>query len=359
MIDKLEAIQDRYFYLEEQMADPEVIGDMSKYKKVSKEYKDLKPVVDTFKAYMEVMGNINTAKEMLKEDDADMREMANAELEELEPQKEELEERIKVLLIPKDPEDSKDVIFEIRSGTGGDEASIFAGDLYKMYTRYFDSQGWKVEVLDVNEGTQGGYNKLVLEIEGEDVYGKMKFESGAHRVQRVPKTESQGRVHTSAATVAVIPKLELEDVDINKADLKIDTYRSSGAGGQHVNKTESAVRITHLPTGVVAESQDGRSQIKNREIAMQRLAAKISQMRREAHANELAQKRRSLVGSGDRSDKVRTYNYPQNRVTDHRLEGDDKNHSLQNVVDGALEPIIEALQVAENAEKMKEGATSE
>lgn len=359
MIDKLEAIQDRYYYLEEQLADPDVIADMKKYKNVSKEYKDLKPIVEVFKTYREVLGNINTAEEMLKEKDPDMREMAEMELEELSPQKEELEEKIKYLLIPKDPEDSKDVLVEIRSGTGGDEASIFAGDLYKMYSRYFESQGWKVEVLDINEGTQGGYNKLVLEIEGEDVYGKLKFESGAHRVQRVPKTESQGRVHTSAATVAVIPKLELEDVDINKSDLKIDTFRASGAGGQHVNKTESAVRITHLPTGVVAESQDGRSQIKNREIAMQRLAAKINVIRRDAHVSEMAQKRKSLVGTGDRSDKIRTYNYPQNRVTDHRLEGDAKNYSLQSVVDGDLEPIIEALQVAENAEKMKEGTTAE
>ncbi|MEN0003804.1 MAG: peptide chain release factor 1 [Bacteroidota bacterium] len=359
MVDKLEAIQDRYFYLEEQLADPSVISDMSRYKKVSKEYKDLKPVVEAFNNYKEILGNIETAREMQQEDDPDMREMAQAELEELLPQQEAIEEAIKVLLIPKDPEDTKDVIFEIRSGTGGDEASIFAGDLYKMYTRYFEAQGWKSEVLDINEGTQGGYNKLVLEIEGEEVFGKLKFESGAHRVQRVPKTESQGRVHTSAATVAVIPKLELQDVDINKADLKIDTYRSSGAGGQHVNKTESAVRITHLPTGVVSESQDGRSQIKNREIAMQRLAAKISEMRKAEHFSKMAKQRKSLVGSGDRSDKVRTYNYPQNRVTDHRLEGDSKNHSLQNVMDGALEPIIEALQVAENAEKMKAGATDE
>ena len=267
-----------------------------------------------------------------------------------------MEEQIKVLLIPKDPEDSKDVIFEIRSGTGGDEASLFAGDLYRMYSRYFEGQGWKVEAVSVNEGTVGGYNKLVLEISGEDVYGKLKFESGAHRVQRIPKTESQGRVHTSAATVVVMPKLEMEDVDINKADLKIDTYRSSGAGGQHVNKTESAVRITHLPTGIVSESQDGRSQIKNREIALQRLYVKIVEARREQHESEQAAKRRSLVGSGDRSGKVRTYNFPQNRVTDHRLEGDNKNSSLQTVMEGALEPIIEALQMAENAEKMKEGA---
>ena len=353
MIDKLEAIQDRYFLLEEQLSDPEVIADMGRYKKISKEYKDLREVVDAYRKYREVLGNIDTANEMLGEDDTDMKEMARAELAELQPQKEELEEEIKYLLIPKDPEDSKDVIFEIRAGTGGDEASIFAGDLYKMYSKYFESKGWKVEPVSVNEGTVGGYSKLVLEVYGEEVFGKLKFESGAHRVQRVPKTESQGRVHTSAASVVVMPKLELEDVDINRADLKIDTYRSSGAGGQHVNKTESAVRITHLPTGIVSESQDGRSQIKNREIAMQRLAAKIQEAQKRAHESEVAQTRKSLVGTGDRSGKVRTYNFPQNRVTDHRINL--TLYSLDKVMEGDIEQILEALQVAENAEKLKAG----
>ena len=353
MIDKLEAIQDRYMYLEEQMSDPEVISDMSKYKKISKEYKDLKEVVETYKTYKTLLGNIETAKEMLEEDDEDMKEMAKMELEELNPQKEEMEEQIKVLLIPKDPEDAKDVIFEIRAGTGGDEASIFAGDLYRMYSRYFESLGWKTELVSTNEGSSGGYSKLVMEIKGEDVYGKLKFESGAHRVQRVPKTESQGRVHTSAATVVVMPKLEMEDVNINKADLKVDTFRSSGAGGQHVNKTESGVRFTHLPTGIVAESTDGRSQIKNREIAIQRLYQKIYEVQRTQYESEQAQKRRSLVGSGDRSGKIRTYNYPQNRVTDHRINL--TLYSLDKIIEGNIAEIIEALQVAENAEKMKAG----
>ena len=356
MLEKLQAIKERYIYLEEQMSDPELISDMSRFTKVNKEYKSLTPIVEALEAYQELLSNIRTAREMQREDDPEMREMASLELEELEPQLEEMEEHLKVLLIPKDPEDTKDVIFEIRSGTGGDEASLFAGDLYRMYTRYFEQQGWKVEAVSINEGTVGGYNKLVLEISGGEVYGKLKFESGAHRVQRIPKTESQGRVHTSAATVAVMPKLEMEDVDINKADLKIDTYRSSGAGGQHVNKTESAVRITHLPTGIVSESQDGRSQIKNREIALQRLYVKIVEARREQYESEQAAKRRSLVGTGDRSGKIRTYNFPQNRVTDHRLEGDNKNFNLEQVIEGNLEPIIEALQVAENAEKMKAGA---
>lgn len=353
MLDKLEAIVEKYNYIEEQMSDPSVMSDMNRYKKVSKEYKDLKDIVEVYYTYKDLLGNIKTSQDMLNEEDEEMREMAKMELADLKPKQTELEEQIRYLLIPKDPEDARDVIVEIRSGTGGDEASIFAGDLYDMYSKYFSSQGWKTEILSVNEGTVGGYNKLVLEITGDSVYGKLKFESGAHRVQRVPKTESQGRVHTSAATVVVMPKLEMEDIDIKKSDLKVDTFRSSGAGGQHVNKTESGVRFTHLPTGIVAESTDGRSQIKNREIAMTRLTQKIHDAQKEAHDSKVANKRRSLVGSGDRSGKVRTYNYPQNRVTDHRLEGDVKNFNLQQVVDGNLEPIVEALLIVENAEKMK------
>lgn len=352
MLDKLQAIHERYVYLEEQLADPNVMSDMDRYMKVSKEYKDLKPLVETYFEYRDLMGNIDTAKEMIEiSEDLDMKEMAQMELEELGPRREVMEEKIKHMLIPKDPNDSKDVLFEIRSGTGGDEASLFAGDLYKMYSRYFETKGFKAEAVEVNEGTVGGYNKLVLEITGDDVYGTLKFESGAHRVQRVPKTESQGRVHTSAATVVVMPKLEMADVEINKADLKVDTFRSSGAGGQHVNKTESGVRFTHLPTGVVAESTDGRSQIKNREIALQRLYQKIYEAQRNAHESEVAAKRKSLVGSGDRSDKIRTYNFPQNRLTDHRINL--TLYSLDKVLDGHLDEIIEALQVAENAEKLK------
>ncbi len=357
MLDKLEAIQERFYYLEERLSDPSIVSDQKVFAKTNKDYSALREVVEVYKVYKEVLGNIETANEMLAEDDPDMKEMAKEELNELNPKKTELEEALKTLLIPKDPEDEKDVIVEIRSGTGGDEAAIFAGDLYKMYSRFFDRQSWKTEILNITEGTAGGYSKLVLEVSGKNVYGRLKFESGAHRVQRVPKTESQGRVHTSAATVVVMPKLEMEDVNIVKSDLKVDTFRSSGAGGQHVNKTESGVRFTHLPTGVVAESTDGRSQIQNREIALQRLYQKVYDQQREAHDSKVAAARKSLVGSGDRSGKIRTYNYPQNRVTDHRINL--TLYSLDKIVEGDIEDILQALQVAENAEKMKAEAEME
>lgn len=351
MLEKLEEIEAHYKHLEEQMTDPEIISNIDRYSKINKEYKDLQEIMTVFADYKIVLSNVESAKHHLKDPDEEMREMAELELEELEPRQEDLEEQLRYLLIPKDPDDTKDVLFEIRSGTGGDEAAIFAGDLYRMYSKYFETQGWKQEILQLNEGTVGGYSKIVLEVSGHNVYGKLKFESGAHRVQRVPVTETQGRVHTSAATVVVMPKLEMDDVDIKKSDLKVDTFRSSGAGGQHVNKTESGVRFTHLPTGIVAESTDGRSQIKNREIALQRLYQKIYESQRVAYENEQASKRRSLVGTGDRSDKIRTYNYPQNRVTDHRINL--TLYNLDRVMEGDLENILESLQMAENAEKMK------
>lgn len=350
MLDKLEAISERFYYLEEQLSDPAVIGDMEKFKKYHKEYKDLSKIEAAKKNYVEILGNIATAKEMLSSQDSEMKEMAQEELSELNPALAKIEEEIKVLLIPKDPEDSKDVIFEIRSGTGGDEASIFVGDLYRMYSKFFETQKWKQDVMYANEGTSGGFNKIVIEVTGQDVFGKLKFESGAHRVQRVPQTESQGRVHTSAATVAVMPKFEMEDINVRKDQLKVDTFRSSGAGGQHVNKTESGVRFTHLPTGIVAESTDGRSQIQNREIAIQRLYQKIKDVQRQEHYDKVTEHRRSLVGSGDRSDKIRTYNFPQNRMTDHRINL--TMYSLDKIIDGDIGAIIEALQVAENATKM-------
>ncbi len=347
MIDKLTAIYSRYEQLEEQLGNPDLVSDLSRYKKVNKEYKDLKPLIECYLIYADIIGNINTSQEMLKDNDFDMRQMAHEELSVLLPQKLALEEQIKMLLIPKDPADSKNVILEIRSGTGGDEAAIFASDLFRMYSRYMENKGWKTEVLDVTEGVLGGYSKIVLEIQGDEVYGHMKFESGAHRVQRVPKTESQGRVHTSAATVAIIPVWEDEEININRADLKIDTFRASGAGGQHVNKTESAIRITHLPTGIVSESQDGRSQHQNKEIAMQKLYQRILDQQTAAKQSELAAQRKSLVGSGDRSEKIRTYNYPQNRCTDHRINL--TLYNLDQIMDGQIDGIIEALQVAENA----------
>lgn len=352
MLSKLEAIYHKFISIEERLSDPEVIGDPKAYAKLHKEYKGLQKLVDAYKAYKNLSDNIDSANEMLKDSDPEMKEMAKEELAILAPQKELMDEEVKILLIPKDPEDSKDVVFEIRSGAGGDEASIFAGDLYRMYTKYFESQKYKVEVLTVNEGSVGGFNKIVLEVSGDEVYGKLKFESGAHRVQRVPKTESQGRVHTSAATVAVIPKFEAEDIDIKKDDLKTDTFRASGAGGQHVNKTESGVRFTHIPTGIAAESTDSRSQHKNRDIALQRLYVKVKEVQREREYAEQKEKRKSLVGSGDRSDKIRTYNFPQNRMTDHRINL--TLYSLEKVMAGQIGEIIEALMIAENAEKLKE-----
>lgn len=353
MIEKLEEIKNRYHNIQEQLYNPDVASDPKKFNKLNKEFKGLEGIVKSYDTYLQAKGNLATAEEMLADPDPDMKEMAKMEIGELRPRIEELEEEIKMLLIPKDPEDSLDVIMEIRSGTGGDEASIFAGDLYRMYSKFFEKMKWKTEIVSLNEGSSGGYSKVVVEVYGDNVYSKLKFESGAHRVQRVPKTETQGRVHTSAATVAIMPKFEIEDIEINKADLKTDTFRSSGAGGQHVNKTESGVRFTHLPTGIVSESTDGRSQIKNREIALQRLYVKINAAERERKMSKVSAERRSLVGSGDRSDKIRTYNYPQNRCTDHRIGL--TLYSLDKIMEGAIEDIIQGLIVYENAEKLKGG----
>ena len=349
MLDKLRAIHDRFMHLEEQLSDPSIASDVDKFKKVNKDYKDLKPIVEAYHTYSRTLNELQQAKSLLN--DPEMAEYAKSEMVELQAQQEELETQIKVLIIPKDPEDSKNVLFEIRSGTGGDEASLFAGDLARMYSRYFDRKGWKTEVMEVSDGTMGGYNKIVYEIQGEEVYGTLKFESGAHRVQRVPDTETKGRVHTSAATVVVLPILEMEDVHIKKEDLRIDVFRASGAGGQHINKTESAVRITHLPTGAVSECQEGRSQHQNKEIAMQRLYNLIYNAQKHEHDSKIASERKSLVGTGDRSDKIRTYNYPQNRLTDHRINL--TLYSLEKVLEGEIDEVIESLILAENAEKLR------
>jgi peptide chain release factor 1 len=355
MLDKIQAIREKYLHLEELLSDPGVAADTDRSKKINKEYKKLMPLVQTGTLYEKVVRDLESAKEVLDtETDPEMRDMAREEISDLQPRLAELEDAVKTLLTPKDPEDEKDVIFEIRSGTGGDEAALFAGDLYRMYMRYFSEMGFEVEVLDESPGTVGGFAKIVLDVSGDDVYGKLKFESGGHRVQRVPETEAKGRVHTSAATVAVLPKMEAEDIDIRKEDIRTDVFRASGAGGQHVNRTESGVRFTHLPTGTVAESTESRSQHKNREIAMGRLVLQIREAQIQQQASALASARRSLVGTGDRSEKIRTYNWPQNRVTDHRLEGDNKNFNLDKVVEGDLASLVEALTIADNAAKMQE-----
>ncbi|MGC6470420.1 MAG: peptide chain release factor 1 [Flavobacteriales bacterium] len=355
MLDKLEAIKLRFDEVSDLIVQPDIIADMKQYVQLNKEYKDLRPIIEAHKTYKNLLSNIENAKEMLKDDE--MKEMAKLELDELTPQKEALEEEIKVLLIPKDPADSKNAVVEIRAGAGGDEASIFTGDLYRMYTNYASSKSWKIELVDVAEGTSGGYKEIIFNVKGEDVYGMLKFESGVHRVQRVPQTETQGRVHTSAASVVVMPEAEEFDVEIKDSDIRKDTYCSSGPGGQSVNTTYSAVRLTHIPTGVVAQCQDQKSQHKNYDKALKVLRSRIYEIELQKRLEELSGKRKSMVVTGDRSAKIRTYNYPQGRVTDHRIGLTQYN--LSNVVNGDLEKFIEELKIAENAERLKEGTTSQ
>ena len=353
MLDKLEAIKERFDEVSQLIVDPEIISDMKQYIQLNKEYKDLQPIMQAHKAYKNLLSNIETAKEMLK--DEEMKEMAKMELDELQPQQEVMEEEIKVLLIPKDPADSKNAVVEIRAGAGGDEASIFTGDLYRMYLNYASSKGWKTELVDAADGTSGGYKEIIFNVNGEDVYGMLKFESGVHRVQRVPQTETQGRVHTSAASVVVMPEAEEFDVEIKDSDIRKDTYCSSGPGGQSVNTTYSAVRLTHIPTGIVAQCQDQKSQHKNYDKALKVLRSRIYEIELQKRLDELAGQRKTMVVTGDRSAKIRTYNYPQGRVTDHRIGLTEYN--LQNVINGDIEKFIEELQLAENAEKLKEGTS--
>ncbi|MEZ5007855.1 MAG: peptide chain release factor 1 [Chitinophagales bacterium] len=354
LIDKLEAIKIRWKDLEQQLSDPGVVADMKKFKQISKEYKDIEPVVDVYEKYKDLQSNLSFNKKLLRsEKDAEMLEMIKLEIEEGEEKIEALEEELRLLMVPKDPEDDKDCILEIRAGTGGDEAGIFVGDLFRMYQKYCESMGWAMEIINANESSSGGFKEIAMEVSGDGVYGVLKYESGVHRVQRVPKTESQGRVHTSAATVAVLPEAEEVDVDINPADLRIDTFRASGAGGQHVNKTESAIRITHIPTGTVAECQDGRSQHKNKDMAMKMLRTRIYEKALKTHNDAIASKRKTMVSSGDRSAKIRTYNWPQGRVTDHRINL--TLYNLDAIIGGDIQHIIDELIMAENAEKMKEG----
>ena len=355
MLDKLIAIKDRFEEVGQLIVQPDAMSDMKHYSKLNKEYKDLEKIVKVYDEYKNVLDNIDSSKDILRtEKDEEFREMAKMELDELTDRQVTLEEELKVMLIPKDPDDHKDVIVEIRAGAGGDEAGIFAGDLFRMYDRYIEGKGWRKELISLNEASSGGFKEIVFSVSGEDVYGSLKFESGVHRVQRVPVTESQGRVHTSAASVAVLPEVEDVDVELDMKDVKKDTYRSSGAGGQHVNKTESAVRLTHLPTGIVVECQDGRSQHKNYDKALTVLRSRLYEQELKKQQEEIAGHRKSLVGSADRSDKIRTYNYPQGRVTDHRIGY--SVHNLPTVMDGQLEDFVENLRIAENAEKLKEGS---
>ena len=354
MVDKLKEIEKRFLDVEGELSKPEVVNDMKKYTSLNKEYKSLGKIVSKYSELKKIVSGIDDAKLVLnKEKDEEFREMAKVELDELSNKKNQIEEEIKVLLIPKDPDDEKSVILEIRAGTGGDEAAIFAGDLLRMYQLYSEKNNWSFNLISSNEGTSGGFKEIVSSVEGEDVYGKLKFEAGTHRVQRVPETETQGRVHTSAATVAVLPEAEDVELEINTADIRKDTFRASGAGGQHVNKTESAVRLTHEPTGVVVECQDGRSQHANYDKAMKVLRSKLYEIEIKKQNEELAGKRKTMVGSGDRSDKIRTYNFPQGRVTDHRIGYTVYN--LSDVVSGELFSFTEKLRIAENAEKMKGG----
>ena len=351
MFERLEQIAARYEDLGQQLADPEVIGDQQKYQKLAKQHRDLEAVVEKFREYKQVMTGIEDARGMLHESDAEIREMAAQEMAELEARRPRVEEELKLLLLPKDPNDEKNVVIEIRAGTGGDEASLFAAEIFRMYSRYAEQRRWKVEVLSVSESSVGGLKEVIAIIEGDKVYSQLKYESGVHRVQRVPATETQGRVHTSAVTVAVLPEAEDVDIKIEPKDIRIDTFCSSGPGGQSVNTTYSAVRITHLPTNTVVSCQDEKSQIKNREKGMRVLRSRLYEMEMEKQQAAQAKERKSQVGSGDRSEKIRTYNFPQNRLTDHRIGL--TLHQLTDVMDGKLQPVIDALITHFNAERLK------
>lgn len=351
IISKLESLADRYQEIAGLLAEPDVIADQNKFRKFSMEYAQLEPVVKAFNQFTQAEDDLNTARELLNDDDHSVQEMAQQEIAELTQQQAELELELQKLLLPKDPLDSSNVFIEIRAGTGGDEAAIFAGDLYRMYTRYAEQKRWTIETISTNEGEHGGYREVVARIVGHGAYSLLKFESGAHRVQRVPETESQGRVHTSAATVAILPEAdEIEDIDINPADLRIDTFRASGAGGQHVNKTDSAIRLTHLPTGVVVECQDERSQHKNKARAMSLLKARLLDAEQSKQSAEQAAARKSLVGSGDRSERIRTYNFPQGRMTDHRISL--TLYKLDELMQGNLSQVIDPLINEYQAEQL-------
>ena len=353
ILEKLEGVKARFIEVGDLLTKPDVLSDMERYIKLNKEYKDLQPIIESYERYKLALSNISSTKELLStEKDEEMREMAKAELEELNSKIPEMEEEIKLLLIPADPEDEKDSVMEIRAGTGGDEACIFAGDLYRMYTKFFEQKGWKAEVNSYSEGTSGGYKEIVLNVTGEGVYGILKYESGVHRVQRVPQTETQGRIHTSAASVVVLPEADEFDIEIRNEDIRKDTYCSSGPGGQSVNTTYSAIRLTHIPTGIVVTCQDEKSQLKNYDKALKELRTRLYNLEYQKYLDEVSHKRKTMVSTGDRSAKIRTYNYPQGRMTDHRINL--TMYNLPSILDGNIQEIIDKLQMAENAERLKE-----
>ena len=352
MLEKLKQIEEKYTELENRLQQPEVYSDPAQYARVAREQKELTPLVETYRRYVRRSADAQEAQSLMN--DPELGEMARMEYEEAKADCESMQEELKILLLPRDPNDSRNVIMEIRGGAGGDEAALFAGDLFRMYSMYADRKGWKIDVVNLNDTELGGIKEISFIVEGEGAYSRLKFESGGHRVQRVPVTESSGRIQTSAATVAVLPEAEEVEFTINPADLQIDTYRSSGAGGQHVNKTESAIRITHLPTGVVVECQDERSQHKNKDRAMQILRSKLYEAEQAKQRAAIAAERKSQVGSGDRSERVRTYNFPQNRVTDHRLQGDNKNFGISGIINGDLDELLDALVLSDQAERLRQ-----